>query len=144
MRSYLSPKTRAPHLPQIVSAFSKQYYFVALPLVLPVFNEGSWHGPWEVSTFPEGFSSEKSYTPGTPCGIWTGVYTFIAIAYLTVYARIFKYLRCHPGIAVYMNVFGKTFRKLDFNLKRMNKTIKHLTTLVFESYISPIFIEIRL
>jgi hypothetical protein len=86
-----------------------------LPLVLPVFNEGSWHGPWEVSTFPEGFSSEKSYTPGTPCGIWTGVYTFIAIAYLTVYARIFKYLRCHPGIAVYMNVFGKTFRKFrDF------------------------------
>ena len=85
------------------------YYGFALPRVLPIYEVGNFHGPWN-----RGLNEEKSYAIGE-LGIWTGTIVGMAVAYLTIFARLFKHLRCHPGIAVYINVFSKTYNKFkDF------------------------------
>ena len=92
-------------LSQFVTMFSIiVHYFGVLPIVEPIYAKGGW------PTNVENHSSPAFATFALQTDITTMILSFMMIG-----GRMFKYIRYHPGTAVYIDTFAQTYKSIaDF------------------------------
>ena len=94
------------------------WYLYVLPRAEPVFGSETWTGPWSNENCGDDelclVERKRGIPPGGFYSYQWGAFAW-AINFIITGFRAFQYYRFHPGIAVYVNVFFKTWESMrDF------------------------------